>query len=71
MYTSTEELRKDRNEALGQTDWCVLSDVSLSESTLAVVILYRQALRDFPIDSCDLETVTLPSVPTELTNNEV
>ncbi len=71
MYTSTENLRKDRNEALEQTDWCVLADVSLSEPTLAVVMLYRQALRDFPIDSCDLETVTLPLFPMELTNNEV
>ena len=67
MYTSIEELRQARNEALGATDWCVLSDVTLEESTLVIVLLYRQALRDFPIDTSDLETVELPLYPAELT----
>jgi len=67
MYTSTEELRQARNEALGNTDWCVLSDVTLEESTVVIVLMYRQALRDFPIDTSDLATVELPPYPVELT----
>ena len=66
MYTNVEELRQERNTALRETDWCLLSDVSIGKATLLVVLLYRQALRDFPIDTSDLETVELPPYPAEL-----
>lgn len=40
-------IRKWRNEKLLETDYAVLSDVVISEERLAVILKYRQELRDF------------------------
>jgi len=39
-----EQLRKDRNKLLAQTDYLALSDVTMSSA----MTTYRQALRDLP-----------------------
>ena len=42
-----ECIREWRNKRLQDTDYVVLSDVSISEERLTIMKLYRQELRDF------------------------
>lgn len=60
-YTNTQatKMRKLRNEKLEQTDWCALSDVTMS----AEMTTYRQALRDVPAQEGFPHTVTWPTKP--------
>jgi hypothetical protein len=45
-YTTLDELRDARNIQLQQTDHLLLLDHDLSETGLALLLLYRQQLRD-------------------------
>jgi Phage tail assembly chaperone protein len=54
-------LRAKRNALLAQSDWTQMPDVSLSNK--AEWAQYRQALRDFPADTTDLENPVWPCVP--------
>ena len=52
-----KELRTKRDRRLAQSDWVVMSDVSVSEETKQAWLDYRQALRDLP------DTTRNPSAP--------
>lgn len=43
-----EEIRAKRNALLVNTDWLLLPDAPFTESEVAEIKTYRQALRDFP-----------------------
>ena len=60
-YTSSKEseVRTQRNTLLAQTDWCALSDVTMS----ADMTTYRQALRDVPQQAGFPHSVTWPTKP--------
>ena len=57
--TEGEKLRIRRNVRLAETDWCALSDVTMSAEMSA----YRQALRDLPAQEGFPYTVTWPTKP--------
>ena len=57
--TEGEKLRVLRNRRLSDTDWCALSDVTMSAEMSA----YRQALRDLPAQEGFPYTVTWPTAP--------
>jgi hypothetical protein len=57
--TEGEKVRSTRNRRLADTDWCALSDVTMSSEMSA----YRQALRDLPAQEGFPYTVTWPSKP--------
>jgi len=43
----TDAIRKRRNEMLQETDYMLLVDSSLDETSLSNIKIYRQELRDF------------------------
>jgi hypothetical protein len=56
-------VRDERNTRLQQSDWTMLSDVSLPEQKKQEWVAYRQALRDLPslvVDPCN---VVWPDAP--------
>ena len=53
------EQRRRRDQRLEQTDWCALSDVTMS----AEMSTYRQALRDVPQQAGFPYTITWPTKP--------
>ena len=59
-----EELRRQRDALLAETDWMANSDVTMSDAWAT----YRQALRDIttqtPSDD-ELSNITFPTKPTE------
>ena len=57
--TKGEQVRLSRNKRLSETDWCALSDVTMS----AEMTTYRQALRDLPDQEGFPYTVTWPTKP--------
>lgn len=57
--TEASQMRGLRNQRLAQTDWCALSDVTMSAEMSA----YRQALRDLPAQEGFPYTVTWPTMP--------
>ena len=42
-----DAIRKRRNEMLQETDYMLLVDISLDETSLSNIKIYRQELRDF------------------------
>lgn len=60
-YTASKEseVRTHRNTLLAETDWCALSDVTMS----ADMTSYRQALRDVPEQAGFPHSVTWPTKP--------
>jgi len=66
IETTWVELRKARTNALAQSDWTQMRDVTLSDEQANEWLAYRQALRDLPSSYTD-ETVAnweLPTPPT-------
>jgi hypothetical protein len=57
--TKGDQVRLTRNKRLSETDWCALSDVTMSAEMSA----YRQALRDLPDQEGFPYTVTWPTKP--------
>ena len=53
------EARRTRNDKLSETDWCALSDVTMS----AEMTTYRQALRDVPQQAGFPHNITWPTKP--------
>lgn len=53
------QIRSLRDSRIAQTDWCALSDVTMSAEMAA----YRQALRDIPAQEGFPYTVTWPNKP--------
>ena len=43
-----QAIRNKRDVLIAETDWVVLSDVSLTEEKKQALLSYRQALRDLP-----------------------
>ena len=56
---AAEEVRKERDEKLGATDWRASSDLTLSTEWAT----YRQALRDIPSQAGFPNSITWPSEP--------
>jgi|14BtaG_2_1085337.scaffolds.fasta_scaffold03956_3 hypothetical protein len=54
-----EELRKERNSLLSETDWWASSDLTMTDAQTA----YRQALRDITDNATSLSNVTWPTKP--------
>jgi len=59
QITAATKVRAARNDLLQKTDWCALSDVTMSAEMSA----YRQALRDLPAQEGFPYTVTWPDKP--------
>jgi len=53
------ELRAERNQRLGATDYLLLQDVfsSYAEGTQTQILIYRQELRDLPASYLDQELI--------------
>jgi hypothetical protein len=56
---SLDKLRKKRNRLLAETDWWASSDLNISDQQKS----YRQALRDLPATSADIENPIWPEKP--------
>ena len=56
-------LRNDRNIRISNTDWVMLSDISMTTEKKEEWITYRLALRDLPANTTDPENVTWPTPP--------
>lgn len=59
------DVRAERDKRLAATDKYVLPDFPITEDKLAVVKLYRQALRDVPAQSSFPSSVNWPTNPME------
>ena len=55
-----EELRRQRNQLLAETDWWVFPD---SPDATAEQLAYRQALRDLPANTTDPANPVWPTKP--------
>jgi hypothetical protein len=64
-YSTIEELRIARDEALANSDFLMLPDAPRPEGLLDLIIAYRQELRDIPkrAEAEGLENLELPSPP--------
>ena len=56
-----DELRRERNYKLSETDWWALSDVTMTDEQAS----YRQALRDITETYSSLDNVVWPTNPSE------
>jgi len=54
-----ENLRRERNRLLAETDYLALADATLTDEMRA----YRQALRDLPANTSDPANVVWPTKP--------
>ena len=54
-----EELRRQRNQLLEESDWRAVSDLTMSDAWKT----YRQTLRDLPANTADPNNVTWPEEP--------
>ena len=54
-----ENLRRERNRLLAETDYLALADATLTDEMRA----YRQALRDLPANTADPANVVWPTKP--------
>ena len=54
-----ENLRRERNRLLAETDYLALADVTLTDEMRA----YRQALRDLPANTADPANPVWPTKP--------
>lgn len=57
-------LRSKRNTMLSNTDWTQGNDTPLSDAAKQAWRDYRQALRDLPANTTDVENPTWPTPPT-------
>lgn len=55
-------LRVERNIQLAETDWMMLIDAPLSEEEKDKAVIYRQALRDLPANTPDMENIPWPDL---------
>lgn len=65
-YSTIEQLRAARNQALLESDWSVLPDSPHdSEGFQKAIRLYRQELRDLPAKAMreGIQSVSLPPSP--------
>jgi hypothetical protein len=67
---SWKQLRYERNIRITNTDWVMLSDISMTTEKKEEWITYRQALRDLPANSTpeldkngEITNVTWPTLP--------
>lgn len=60
---SWDQLRYERNIRISNTDWVMLSDISMTTEKKEEWVTYRQALRDLPANTTDPENVTWPTPP--------
>lgn len=60
------EVRSKRDSLIAKTDYLAMPDYPLSEEDRAVVMAYRQALRDVPTQEGFPRNVEWPEVPTML-----
>jgi len=60
---SWNQLRYERNIRITNTDWVMLSDISMTTEKKEEWVTYRQALRDLPANTSDPENVTWPTTP--------
>ena len=67
-YYNMNELRIDRNSLLSQTDFMMMPDYTLASGVRADLETYRQALRDLPSNTPDLNNVTWPIKPQIVTD---
>jgi hypothetical protein len=56
------ELRLERNQRLSETDWTMLLDVPISKEKRQEYVIYRQQLRDLPLNSTP-DNLTWPTLP--------
>ena len=57
------QLRYERNIRISNTDWVMLSDISMTTEKKEEWVTYRQALRDLPANTSDPENITWPTPP--------
>ena len=57
-----EDLRKERNKLLVESDWTQVIDAAVDQLAWAT---YRQALRDLPENTADVFNPIYPTKPTE------
>jgi hypothetical protein len=64
-FNTIEELREARNQALENSDWMVLPDVTFEDYKIALIRIYRQQLRDLPqrAEEVGLENIEFPQSP--------
>ena len=60
---SWNQLRYERNIRITNTDWVMLSDISMTTEKKEEWVTYRQALRDLPANTSDPENITWPTPP--------
>lgn len=60
---SWDRIRRERDALIAETDWMILPDAPLTESEVAEVKAYRQALRDIPQDFGAPADVVWPAMP--------
>ena len=60
---SADTIRNVRNEKLAQTDWTQLSDVKITKEQQEKWKIYRQKLRDLPMQSGFPKNVEWPEQP--------
>lgn len=56
-------LRQTRNQLLTESDWTQVADTPLSQEQREKWCAYRQALRDLPGNTTDLDNVVWPESP--------
>lgn len=56
------ELRAKRNQLLFETDWTMLIDVPISKEKRQEYVVYRQKLRDLPLNATQ-DNLTWPTIP--------
>lgn len=66
-----EVVRRQRNALLDGTDWTTLSDAPLSEAVKAEYLVYRQALRDLPLQAGFPDAFAWPAKPTHIPAEEI
>lgn len=66
IYTSIEELRVARDLQLARTDYLLLPDHKLSDTGRALILIYRQNLRDITsmYNDENIETAIIQPTPT-------
>ena len=63
VINTMDQLREKRNELLSQCDYIMMPDYSCSPTRKALYGIYRQALRDLPSKTNDLNNITWPVAP--------
>ena len=63
IQSSWDKLRNVRNIHISNTDWVMLSDISMTTEKKEEWETYRQALREVPSKTSDPTNVTWPTPP--------